>query len=618
MVARQSDDKTSGHMRQQLAKISTGEDAIAFFSRYGGSSDVKLLYCNPAPAADGRIVSPWDLVVVNERAVQPEHFTISARGVVHFRPGQLSECTPISQWVQQCMRFRVLASMSFFRLFTKRKKFMEWQDGARHEVFCRHRQRLAQECFLAKPLFAGRLLEMKAVVSAAELATVVLQLPPQCCQLEDFATKHLSLFFDPQTGAQQALEHYGNSLEGALEDLVSSVKLSVEAAFRPPQSKTFQPRKALVQEKQEAKDRQHRQQVAHHNEKKLGHFIQLVEYMFQSALLSLLLSAVQRLHRQVAVSQEHKKLFYVSARLQSSGHVLEPPLEVFQQVLGRLWRDMIKVVEAVPQASNDPRFDAYAILGRECQQISNILARNVNWQSCTEGILRCLGTQLLELQTESAKVFEPYRRIHEFALAWDESAFSRQAHSFKSLSGHMTRMTEFQEALNGFRVQRQLGVLVLDWRSVKESLAPLPERGLSALRPVMLAFAREQITASFGRTKHLIRELDKRPTDCSGLEELARVIKVAGEEQRAVQTSLEECIAMHRLLRQQAVRPPVDDQVLLDSFVAKEQELFHESLPAAIAYLAQQRRKADLEIVSSFSFDAELNLEIPAAILVNG
>lgn len=618
VVGKSPDQQVELTMRQQLAEMRTGEDAIAFFSRFGGNSGVKLLYCNLA-SPEGKSTNPWDLVIVPQHRVQPEHFTISANGVVHFRPGELSECTPLSVWVQQCMRFRVLTSMSFFRCFERRKLMCQWQDGVRQVVYNRCRQKLARRCFFAKPQFVGRLMKAKALASnLSEVA--ILQIPAQCCHLDEFADTHQNLLLHAVTGAQRELEQCQSAVEDVLEDLVSSVENAAATALAAA-GRVSRPnsRKSVALEKQETKDMHRRQQIAQEDEQLLGRCIMLVDYISQSYLVTLAVSAAQRLHKTVVRTngEHHRKLFYVSACLQnegsSGGVVLEPPPASFDNAAAKLWTDIITVVDAVPRADNARRLARHAIADRAGQKVSEILEDEQTWQSCTHEIQKELRAQLTDLQVEATKVYEPYRKIHEFGLRWNELSFARTAHSYKSLSETMAHMSEFRDELNNIRIHRQLGVLLLDCKALKESLLPVPEKGLATMCPLMAVLAREQTTTFCSRAKHLIRELDKRPTERAALEDFAMLVKTASAEQRAVQASLDECLSMHRLLRQHGVRPSLDDQVMLDGFASKEREFSQESLPAAMAYLAQQRRRAEMEL----SYKEEMAFEVPATILVS-
>ncbi len=84
---------------------------MTFFSRHGASDacPVKFLHLNRARTGDR--FRPYDLVVVPQDAAEPEHFTVSASGVVHVKPECPSEFIPTAEWMKQSAHFNVISSM---------------------------------------------------------------------------------------------------------------------------------------------------------------------------------------------------------------------------------------------------------------------------------------------------------------------------------------------------------------------------------------------------------------------------------------------------------------------------------------------------------------------------
>ncbi|CAE7749370.1 DNHD1 [Symbiodinium sp. CCMP2592] len=132
--------------------------------------------------------APYDLVVVPEdqanagffltffvedSTVNPEYFTISATGIVHVAPGQLSECISLTDWMHQSLMFRVLQTINFFKFYMHKKVITQWSTNARYEVYCHHRQRLSRCCFFAKPMFVDSLVQVNSLVREVEEVKVM-------------------------------------------------------------------------------------------------------------------------------------------------------------------------------------------------------------------------------------------------------------------------------------------------------------------------------------------------------------------------------------------------------------------------------------------------------------
>ncbi len=65
------------YIHEQLMKIKTGEQAISFFAKHGSITPVKFLLCNRS-FTPPEVFRPYDLLVVSEKELSSEHFTISA------------------------------------------------------------------------------------------------------------------------------------------------------------------------------------------------------------------------------------------------------------------------------------------------------------------------------------------------------------------------------------------------------------------------------------------------------------------------------------------------------------------------------------------------------------
>lgn len=63
---------------EMLVKIKTGEQAISFFAQHGNSTPIKFLNCNRSPVPP-HMFRPYDLLIMlDEKALRDEYFTVSA------------------------------------------------------------------------------------------------------------------------------------------------------------------------------------------------------------------------------------------------------------------------------------------------------------------------------------------------------------------------------------------------------------------------------------------------------------------------------------------------------------------------------------------------------------
>lgn len=97
----------------------------------------------------------------------PEHFTISAAGVVHVQPSEPSEFIPLAEWMHQSTAFNILRNIPYFKHYLVAKTFRLWRSNVRYSLYCQQRRKLAHNLFLARSSFCEPLVRISKVPAAA-------------------------------------------------------------------------------------------------------------------------------------------------------------------------------------------------------------------------------------------------------------------------------------------------------------------------------------------------------------------------------------------------------------------------------------------------------------------
>ena len=91
---------------------------------------------------------------------EPEHFVISATGVVHMAPGAPSEVMQLSEWMRESTLFNVLTRIKFFKHYLIGKAFTQWQRNVRFKMYNLTRKKLCKTFFVSKHTFARTLMDL--------------------------------------------------------------------------------------------------------------------------------------------------------------------------------------------------------------------------------------------------------------------------------------------------------------------------------------------------------------------------------------------------------------------------------------------------------------------------
>jgi dynein heavy chain len=87
---------------------------------------------------------PYNLVLTSKAAAEKcgNFFTVTARGITHFSPGEPAEFSTTMEHMRDAAAYSVIVRMSFFRLFLRRKSFRAWRASVNFNRFARARSHL--------------------------------------------------------------------------------------------------------------------------------------------------------------------------------------------------------------------------------------------------------------------------------------------------------------------------------------------------------------------------------------------------------------------------------------------------------------------------------------------
>lgn len=129
------------YVKEHLKRLITGEDAIAFFAKYGNTTPIKFIHCvrdSDYPQ------NPYKLRVnhdPNELAKVEEYFTVSPSGIIHIFSNCLinkkrdsqkvkpTEFISLSNWMKQSTQFNIISQIHFFKTFKLRKVVNTWRNN---------------------------------------------------------------------------------------------------------------------------------------------------------------------------------------------------------------------------------------------------------------------------------------------------------------------------------------------------------------------------------------------------------------------------------------------------------------------------------------------------------
>jgi hypothetical protein len=570
-------------LQQELAQLRTGDDAVRFFARHSNNSLVQVLYCNRLPQDEDSGVAACSLVIVPEHKVKPEHFTVSASGVFHICPGEMSECTPLSEWMHHGMLHSVLKSMPFFKQFVRQKNFEHWRRNARYEGFCRQRQRLNRSCFLVKPLFVGPLAKLQKLVSDVERLPL-LNLTEESQRLTDFATSQLEVRSSPVSGARAELERKHDMVLELLNGLVMSVQQAFAAvSTAQDQGRHRSKGKSMAQEKEEGREQARKLQSAERDLASVGSFVRLADYMFQGARVASVMDAAYSFSRRL--SSDHR-MFSVAACFERDGVVLSPSREEFTRELSRLWEGILQAVSPLPTLTSNSRLKDYVAADlRKGETVEDILCRCGVYKKEIDSIKDEILEQFGAAQVSASEQYMRYHRIFMFGEDWDEDDFARHLHTIDSLSSQIKHMNEFKSELVGFRLHRTSGIFMVHGAGLRGMLEAIPDQSLKVMMRLLTTLAHDKCVLTSQQISTTSKALDERPTTAQSMETFEGLCNAAEAKLLETEGLCDDLEAAYRFIMKHGHRISHDHALQMDFLQTRRRDLDEVKLPQARLHL---------------------------------
>eukprot|EP00760_Papus_ankaliazontas_P005952 PhM_4_TR1281/c1_g1_i2/m.7199/K10408/DNAH; dynein heavy chain, axonemal len=350
----------------EIRGLRNAEDTIAFFSKASADTAVKFVYLNRAPPQ--LRFRPYDLEVVMRGEQSPEHFVVSASGVVHMKPGQASEVVPLSDWMRESMIFNVLTRIRFFRNYLVLKTFSQWIRNVRFKLYCETRRKLCKKLFISKNTFAASTIELNKM--AYELYTVPLLRFPEIKQdynAEDFMAEQSKQRELGRSEFHVIMERMETRLQKlcdavttramvpdltTMESLEQYLLANASANEGTKDKRAGKKTKSMVdaQAQQYRRMRELKRSMVEHS--MLDAYIRLIDYIAAESLFRNALNAIETFYTTIRTAEEEKKkvCFQISITFHGDEELSFMPSEAdMLKVYNELVEEILNVANAPPR-----------------------------------------------------------------------------------------------------------------------------------------------------------------------------------------------------------------------------------------------------------------------------
>jgi len=628
-------DELAAAALNEVNHLRTGEEAIAFFLKYGPSCPVKFVYLKRRFPPSSDTFRPYDLVVVPPKNLPADHFVMSAKGVVHIEPGEPSEFHTLADWMRDAAAFNVCTAMRFFKHYLPRKVFGTWRANVRFNKYCKQRNSVRTGLFTWKPAFVAALLEISASLSQLE-RTTLLHLTAARYTIASFMEAQANARVEAVKAIEKTVAAIQASIERVCADVVKRARAHDDedddeddggGAGGGGKGKAGDGKggdgkiKSMAAARLEAARKQAALTAAAEEEAMLGPFVRLVDYMvvettarmvthqFSSFLRDVTYPEARRVTTVGADTRTGGGMFTTWVRFDATqGTIFEPTLGDFTVMVDEV------VTESIKACTSTPRI-LYARAFREYVQELPTEAGPGNLSAPTVAALlqppqlefidihRAINDRLaadFAAATAYVAIFDSVRPVFDYHNSMDFEAFRARDHTTGSLQREMNRLKMWDLQVTTMRMQDARGCLFIDSKRLRQELEPITVAAMDAIKQLLLELARERCQATHEAFETRTRALDTKPVAldkfASHMERLAAIKESEGALLRDA-SSVED---MYRMLASYEVKISSEEAVKLDDLrtaVHRYHEVARNSDAFVDSKLPEMTRQLDVAIL---------------------
>ena len=556
------------NVKSHIAELKSGDDAVAFFAKYGNTTPVKFIHCVRDPSSP----NPYHLLIEHEPSKlnkASSYYTVSASGIVIIykakskrsrmfalpeeaeeeesgrsdNANKPSEFISLSDWMKEATQFNILINISFFRNYIGSKLLKTWRKNYKRRQFVATRKTLLETLPLCKPAFTKYIVECKGIVKKMSSVNMV--------SFDKIQSKHVEFeqFKETQKEARRSasgkLENIFDELHSSITSTVENVRVSLEnnklAENAESSYKTLVENRSLNLIKIERLEMLERKRLAQKDFNLLGDYIRLINLIASQSLIDLNQRALNKVDEEL--NQERQSgLFTTSLIIEDSRelgftHSKEDVLGaleyIFLENLRIVASDGLRIL-GIP--SYRPMLDYITPdISQITLDLDNCIRTSKQFQKVKEAVEKKVVTDFSECRKKVKMGMQPCLKIENERQNFRLAAWAEAEPRLEDIKAKLSLLREFKKDITDKVKDQNAGIIHVDSKNFRNGLSAFVSDTTAGVLDHLSRMYKQRHDEVKNTLKTLNDELLKRPEK---LKEFAAVL-TSLEEARVKQTSLE-------------------------------------------------------------------------------
>ncbi|XP_039318214.1 dynein axonemal heavy chain 6 isoform X2 [Saimiri boliviensis] len=604
--------KYTFHDQEEVIKANI-RDPLQIIKIIRENEDLGFLYMIPAVSRSSIEYDTYNLKVVSyENIIKNDYYTISQKAVTHIYNDDI-EYIEIDRWEQEYLYHRELAKIPIFSLFRKWKAFSVWRKNVRSKKITGCRKSLEKNLFIVNPHLRPALLKINELCYHLSFMGL--------CYIEKCHTYTLQEFKAAQViRLAEVTEHLGEFRNEAKDVVRKACRFALRAAGFVPDDCAFGPYEDCYKGQSivsfmnisyelptygDSERMTYTEQASkRHHCKRLTCFIRLNDYLIENTMHVLTVNSVNSLLNHltdklkrtpsadviqkwitedkpevtdkkgppgVERQEEDESLipmFLTELMLTIQSLHFEPCLEDFLDgILGAV-NHCQNTVLSVPNLVPDSYFNAFTspyinnkLEEKTCgtgPSLAAVFEDDKNFHAIISQI-----KETIQAAFESARIyaatFERFQIFFKENESLDLQALKLQEPDVNFFSGQLEKYHKQHKDAVALRPTRNVGLLLIDTKLLREKLIPSPLRCLEVLNFMLPLQSKKKVDAIISEAQDAEYKLEFVPTTTT---EYVHSLVFLDEIQERIESLEDEgniVIQMYKLIEQYQVPTPPED-----------------------------------------------------------
>ena len=275
------EDKQGAREEKIIKPPLTGREIVERFVKGHFLGTTKFAYLN---RAESKHYDPYNLIVVPKKKIKPEHFVVSSHAILHVIPDRPSELTPLNEWYKEALLFNAVLNFKFFKHFLITKMFLKWKrvrKRSQFRVLCDH---ICKSVITCTPSFGSAVLRIYSLVVDLDQVQMLPLNDRRCKSLHDFNEVTIKLLNDGQECLKMFYSYCLSVINKTKENCFEYLEYCKEQLGKKPANQRGQ---SMSIAKERKANKLKNIKLAHHELIQVEKFIQLIEQILMTKLLTL-------------------------------------------------------------------------------------------------------------------------------------------------------------------------------------------------------------------------------------------------------------------------------------------------------------------------------------------